>query len=290
MLHYSVTIIVILTADKLYAVSSPFKAFERKFAKKKLSIIAFLALLVCCLINSHFLYSLNIFPMNLSSNTINKNNTQNFTKICTNNKWKSFYANYWIYIDASVYSFLPFTLITIFNTLIIIRLVKEEKKSFELQQTVFGSQYSVFKIRNRVSRTEIKRVTYQKRRMAIIECNRNNSLLRVVMCHNQRKRHKINTKVSILTILLITISFCILTMPIAIFEILNENYIKKFSKLTIFAKYLFYDDFEEKFNRLKSLFQLLQYINHSINFLLYCVSGRTFRQEAKIYFKNRFKC
>ena len=35
MLDFSVMIIVILTADKLYAVLSPFKAFERKFKKKK---------------------------------------------------------------------------------------------------------------------------------------------------------------------------------------------------------------------------------------------------------------
>jgi hypothetical protein len=251
MLHYSVTIIVILTADKLYAVSSPFKAFERKFAKKKLVIIAFLALFVCCLINSHFLYSLNIFPMNLSSNSINKNNSQNFTKICINNKWKSFYVNYWIYIDATVYSFLPFTLITVFNALIIIRLIKEGKKSFELQQTVFGSQYSVFKIKNRPSRTEIKKVNHQKRRMAIVECNRNKSLLRVVMSHEQKKHHTINTKLSILTILLITILFCILTMPIVILKIINENYIGKLSKLNKIDKFLVDQDFEEKFNRLK---------------------------------------
>jgi hypothetical protein len=163
--------------------------------------------------------------MNLSSNSINKNNSQNFTKICINNKWKSFYVNYWIYIDATVYSFLPSTLITIFNALNIIRLIKERKKSFELQQTVFVNQYSVFKIKNKFTKSELTKVNHQKRRMAIVECNGNKSLPRVVMSHEQKKHHTINTKLSILTILLITISFCILTMPIVILKIINENYI-----------------------------------------------------------------
>ncbi len=45
MLHYSVTIIVILTADKLYAVLSPFKAFERKFCKEKIGNNCFFSLI-----------------------------------------------------------------------------------------------------------------------------------------------------------------------------------------------------------------------------------------------------
>ena len=78
MLDFSVMIIVILTADKLYAVLSPFKAFKRKFKKKKLVIISFFALLVCCLINSHYLYTLNILPVNLNSNSIDLiNNSHN---------------------------------------------------------------------------------------------------------------------------------------------------------------------------------------------------------------------
>jgi hypothetical protein len=152
------------------------------------------------------------------------------------------------------------------------------------------NQYSVCKIKNKFTKSELTKVNSLKRRKAMVEYNRNNSLLRVVMSHEQKKHHTTNTKVSILTILLITISFCILTMPIAIFQIINENYMRKFSKLTKFAKYLVDNDFEEKINQLKSLFQLLQYINHSTSFLLYCLSGGTFRQEARIYFKNSFKC
>ena len=56
-LDFSVAIIVIMTGHKVYAVSSPINASQRKFDRKIPTIIILVALVICFSINSHFLVS-----------------------------------------------------------------------------------------------------------------------------------------------------------------------------------------------------------------------------------------
>ena len=86
----------------------PFKA--KQMNKKRIfrfNIV--IACLFCFLVNCHFLitYSLVYQP----SENNNKNLIPNENYVCEYVQWKEFYDYYWIYIDASVYSFVPSFLI-----------------------------------------------------------------------------------------------------------------------------------------------------------------------------------
>jgi hypothetical protein len=81
---------------------------------------------------SSFIYIEN---NNDSFGIVNYNKQQfNQNKICVYVAWIEFYENFWIYIDASIYSFIPFILITLFNVLIISLLNKADAKSVGLRE------------------------------------------------------------------------------------------------------------------------------------------------------------
>jgi hypothetical protein len=93
------------------------------------------------------------------------------------------------------------------------------------------------------------------------------------------------------TLFLINISFMVMTMPAVILQIFfsksniiywdmvkhfqNEESLKE-------EEYLYY------YNLLKAISELLQYLNHSTNFIFYCLSGKTFRDEVKEFLKSIF--
>ena len=126
MLHYSVSIIIIITGEKLYVVAYPLKANEIKFNKKRSVLIVIIVLLVTCIINSHLLITHSIIEYKV-------NNSTNNISICMHDKWNVFYEDYWSYIDGFFYTFLPFILISIFNGSIIFCLKKKKEESLDLQ-------------------------------------------------------------------------------------------------------------------------------------------------------------
>ncbi|RNA31128.1 hypothetical protein BpHYR1_019194 [Brachionus plicatilis] len=56
--------------------------------------------------------------------TITQNN-------CVDTKWNLFYEKIWIYLDAMIYSIIPFVLLSIFNGIIIRHLLNRKKKDVE---------------------------------------------------------------------------------------------------------------------------------------------------------------
>lgn len=107
----------------------------------------------------------------------------------------------------------------------------------------------------------------------------------------------------------INISFCVLSMPMVIMQIFYYSFInKKSNEITISSLvYLIQDNKEPTFDKSKEVFlqnqehlnnetnnlvdllhciaELLQYLNHGSNFILYCLSGSTFRNETKAFFR-----
>ena len=70
----------------------------------------------------------------------------------------------------------------------------------------------------------------------------------------------------IIKFLLISISFCLMSIPIEIIKMIhncNSDYFILF----------------------KTVSELLQYLSHSVNFLLYCISGKSLREEVKRFLK-----
>jgi len=170
---YSVYIIVLMTIERFYAVWKPFKA--KQMNKKRLFRFNILiGCLFCCLVNFHFLitHSLVYQPNFINNNNNNidysylksnesvhnfeEANKKNENYICEYHLWKEFYDYYWIYIDASVYSFVPSFLIITFNILIIILLNKanypeSETNSKRMKQLKYNNTLTDFNQLNKCS-------------------------------------------------------------------------------------------------------------------------------------------
>ena len=133
---YSVLIIIIMTYERFYAVWQPVQA-NQSDKIKHFKFKTIISLLFCLFINSHYIYSHSFFDNN--SNNRNFNSSQFLIAadfipnyVCEYVVWKEFYEKYWIYIDASIYSFVPFILLTTFNVLTILILKKAESKKSKL--------------------------------------------------------------------------------------------------------------------------------------------------------------
>ena len=156
---YSVYIIVLMTIERFYAVWKPLKA--KQMNKKRLFRFNILiGCLFCCLVNFHFLITHSlVYQPNFINNNNNNNidysylksnesvhnfeeeNKKNKNFICEYHLWKEFYDYYWIYIDASVYSFVPSFLIITFNILIIILLNKAKNVNSNLSAILHENSY-----------------------------------------------------------------------------------------------------------------------------------------------------
>ena len=295
-LDFSVAIIVIMTGHKVYAVSSPINASQRKFDRKIPTIIILVALVICFSINSHFLVShslLEFHELKLIDNVY----YIHLIKVCTHKMWITFYDMYWSYIDATIYSFLPFFLLSIFNTLIILRLVKEKRGSLRLQKPENVSVVSHEKSEIANDRNLKKSTKLLVKKLTVAEYNSKNSLETIsVSVKKIRNSSKNNNKRLTITILLINISFCVLTMPIVILQIADQldannqmDNRRNRNNTKILEKKVDKSFDENYFNMIKALFELLQYLNHSINFFLYCLCVKTFRNETKLFLLSIFR-
>ena len=132
---YSVLIIVIMTAERFYGIWKP--VHKNFLTKKCLTMIV--SFLFCCLINSHLVFTHSIISdsiTNVSVYNLTANVSFNMNTVaCEFVVWKEFYEKYWIFIDATIYSFIPFAAITVFNILIISLLNRAEKINKQLTKS-----------------------------------------------------------------------------------------------------------------------------------------------------------
>ena len=117
------------------------------------------------------------------------------------------------------------------------------------------------------------------RRLAVSHCKTSCEAI-LIQLGKRGEKNKTDQKHMTVIIFLINFSFCLLTMPIVILQIVNENSFRNKQESD--------EDFENLFDLLKSIAEILQYINHSIIFFLYCLSGTSYRNEAKIFLSNFF--
>ncbi len=273
MLDFSVWLIVITTGEKLFAVSQPLYAHSLKMNAKKSVCFVIITLIICSAINSHFLITHTIIDFKLINQTENNhmvNNTEpRDLSTCSYSKWNRFYEEYWSYIDATIYSFLPFLLISVFNVLVIIYLKRAEKNisKYKLQyrKSSIPNQFIVNLELDKLNKTS---TNFYKRR-------KKNFKLKSLKSINRRLT---------LTVLFINISFCILSSPMVILQIVQLNREDAF------------DINNKSLDLFLAIAEILQYFNHTTNFFFYCLSATNFREEAKMcftclqYFKRRGRC
>ena len=127
---------------------------------------------------------------------------------CSYSKWNRFYEEYWSYIDATIYSFLPFLLISVFNVLVIIYLKRAEnnisKYKLQVRKSSIPNQFFVSLELGKLNKTS--RNFYKRRKK-----------------HFKLKSLKSINRRLTLTVLFINISFFILSSPMVILQIVQLN-------------------------------------------------------------------
>jgi hypothetical protein len=283
MLDFSVALIVIMTAERLYAVVYPFEARKSLLNKNKKIMVISLAFVFCQIVNIHFLFSHSLIKTSFENMTINNGNFSeklhtSSHKFCSFMIWNAFYSNYWIYINSVVYSFLPFMLLTGFNVSIFFCIKKAKEQRVTLSQPVV--KYSNSSKMPKKETVIDDYISQSIRRLAVIHANTSCAAIVIKLDHTGES--KVNTERNILaSMFLNNICFCLFTTPIVILQIINENTIKN----QLVSKTEHYNNV---FDLLKSIAEVLQYLNHSINFFLYCLCGTTYRAETKRLISNIF--
>lgn len=209
---FAVWILVIMTIDRVIVVQNPLKA-HLYATRRRAALSLFIVSLICAGINIHFFFT----------------TTYDERLVCTaKREYLEFYRYVWSWVDATVYSFLPFVSLLVLNTLIIISLKRANERK--------------------------RRLTHE---------------------FNTRRRNEQNNTVNPhkLTIMLlsITCAFIVLTAPAMVIHIIREKGEPFFdlNKPKDMAKYIL----------TRQISRILLYLNHSVNFFLYCITGAKFRRE-----------
>nr|AKQ63062.1 orphan G-protein coupled receptor 57 [Platynereis dumerilii] len=221
---YSVWLIIAVTVERYVAVCYPLRA--PAMCNRRRAIVVIVCLLLALLfINLHFLWTAQIMEYNINGDIIYQcEGAPNHTRLV---------QEVWPWVDAFLYSFLPFVVISVLNALIIRQVAHARRNRSGLQSNMPDT-------RSRAQESSIK-----------------------------------------LTIMLLTISFAFLltTLPMNIALIGTAFYNQYHKDLHIMTK----------FKLIRTITELLMYVNHSMNFYLYCATGQKFRHELVSLLCHRWR-
>ncbi|KAL8577077.1 hypothetical protein ACOMHN_058125 [Nucella lapillus] len=162
---------------------------------------------------------------------------------------ENFMEKIYTIIDASIYSFIPFLSLLTLN-LLIIRQLKQSRK--------FSKQFT----ESRVVKTVTKGNNTDEFTSKKMESNTDRTSA-------STKKSMTSTNINVM-FLLVSFAFLVLTSPIVIVLLYGRH------------------SWRPQTNAEKARFRLvlvfvdnIMYSNHTVNFLLYCISGRRFREELK---------
>jgi hypothetical protein len=142
MLDLSVFIILIITCKKMFNISS---LKYKNWINRKIALISIIiAFIISALVNCHFLISFSIVEakvltghkqVNLNITNQSKYNNTIIVNKCVPVKFFKFYEHYWPFMDATIYSFLPFALLTTFNimTFIFFKKTKIKRLKYDMR-------------------------------------------------------------------------------------------------------------------------------------------------------------
>ena len=212
---FSVWLIIAVTTERFIVVCHPLKANAMCNTPRARKVILALLLVMFC-INLHFFWTVKIRNFRHKGEVIPQ---------CTAAEQYDWLVNeVWPWVDAFIYSFLPFLVIMMLNVLIIRQVVKARRSRSHL--------------------AEMR--SYEQRRPS----------------------HEGSTR---LTVMLLTISFAFLltTLPMNI------------TNITAYFWRQYRGDLHEvsKYTLARTITEMLMYINHSMNFFLYCATGQKFRHQ-----------
>ncbi|KAK2191341.1 hypothetical protein NP493_53g00000 [Ridgeia piscesae] len=227
---FSVWLIIAVTIERYIVVCHPLKANSLCNSQRaKKVIVALLGAMFA--LNAHFFWTVEVRQFKHSQVPV---------RVCAAVERHAYVMeNVWPWVDAVVYSFLPFAFIITLNGLIIRQVLLSRHHRHELRSAGIGE------LGGGGSGGSGGSVTEQR-----------------------RPSHEGNTR---LTVMLLTISFAFLltTLPMNV-----ANIAATFCNV-------FKNDLQRvaKFRLARTITELLMYVNHSMNFFLYCATGQKFRHQ-----------
>ena len=213
---YSGWLIIAVTGERYMAVCRPLKT-QCICSRERAIKVVLILLLILFLLNCHFFWTVQIIYIH--------HNDDSIAQCAGGERYGMLINEVWPWIDAFIYSFLPFVIILVLNTLIIRQIIRAKKNRLRLQMC--GSQVSGLKV-----------------------------------------SHMDSGKISVM-LLTISIAFLVLTMPINILLIVTRFPTTEINTIEQMIN----------FRLALTVMELLMYLNHSINFILYCATGQKFRQQ-----------
>lgn len=207
-------LLIVMTVERFLVVQFPLLSSKIATVKKAKTAIVVLILIMGAL-NIHFFWTVSV----------DENGFCKYT-----DSTRSFHDNVWPWIDATVYSFLPFILLLVVNILIIL----VHRRAIAVRKTT-------------------------------------------VRVHRSNER---GTKFKLSTMLItVTMTFLFLSAPNVVLICIRHKYFNFSVKI---------DDLRDVavYRLVAMVTNFCLYLNHAINFFLYCISGEKFRRELV----NLFKC
>ncbi|KAL8596487.1 hypothetical protein ACOMHN_044025 [Nucella lapillus] len=238
--HLDVLVLLAMTVDRFIVVKFPLKAQSMCTPKTAIKVIAGLGI---------FSFALN-FQIFFNRRLVPSGNVDDPLRC-----WypagdiNNFMEKIYTIIDASIYSFIPFISLLTLNILIIRQLSQAQK---------FSKQFT--ENRNKARSVEPKTDVVSSTAYGQMDGNKDGGRGTV-------KKSTTNTNINVM-FLLVSFTFLLLTSPIVIVLMYGR---RSWQPKTSVER--------AKFRLTLACVDNIMYSNHAINFLLYCISGRRFRQE-----------
>ncbi|KAK7114515.1 hypothetical protein V1264_000569 [Littorina saxatilis] len=238
----SVWLIIAVTVERYIVVCFPLRASAMINTNRAKKVIGFLVLLMFT-INLHFFWTVEI----VERQPVDGNNVSN----CEAAPHHQQLVNaVWPWVDACIYSFVPFIVILVLNILIVIEVIEARAHRLRMQST---SEHHYHRQASRFRGTAGS--SFSLHNVDIGSCRR--------ACGPGEGMK--------LTIMLLTVSFAFLltTLPMNISLIVTAFWDHSNNDLRRVVQ----------FKLANTVAELLMYLNHSMNFCLYCATGQKFRQQ-----------
>lgn len=226
----SVWLIIAVTIERFIAVKFPLRA-PRMCNVTRARIVIVTVIVAILLLNSHIFWTVEL-----------KHNGHNGTvdsKCEASEHPQVLVREVLAWVDAAVYSFVPFIIITILNILIVRQVLYARERRTKLQNMELTTNF---------------------------------------LRSNKGSNKRPNESSKKLTCMLLAVSFTFLltTLPMNVLLIVSafmesdgsadpQTREKRYAQVTL----------------ARTIVELLMYINHSVNFFLYCATGRKFRRQVK---------
>lgn len=255
----SVWLIVVVTVERLIVIKLPLQVNSYVSIKKTKLIIVCL-FVVAVTISSHFFKTVGLVNINESLTKSKRIGTSsnNSSLICDFKHDYLIFAKFWTFVDAILYSCLPLLLMVIINIVIGHGIYRADR--------IRGEMMLINNNKMGPSKTGISNPS------------KPNTNRFTTHGSGQGSSPFPNRETRQLTIMLMVVSctFLITTTPL----VLRKFHIKltDYSDVDV--------GFSTKLELMDTIFEMLMYTNHAINFLLYCASGKKFRYHVKKFFRR----